>query len=270
MREVSRVADDQHQKSTSAAGSAEAAVIKHFDEVTHELPSSLGKVAEGSRIRFAMFHDDAAFTEACAAVLSHAERARAEKFATADVRQRFVQRRAFRRYAAMRATGACAGLALLDFAAEPKGRPWLPAAPRLSWSVSSCRTGMLAAWSPTAEIGVDLEDRARTVDCLPLAKRYFAPHETQLVVEAAEADRLTVFLRFWCLKEAVLKAIGEGLAYGLERFAFELEPTVRLVAAPEEQGGVAAFRAAELAGPPLDAAAATAAVVVRLRPPVSG
>lgn len=263
--------DEEQRENVAAGGSAEAAVIGHFDRVTRELHASLGKVAEGSRILFAAFHDDAAFTEASAVVLSHEERARAEKFATADVRQRFVQRRAFRRYAAMRAVGAGAGLAMLDFAAEAKGRPWLPAAPRLSWSVSSCRSGMLAAWSPTAEIGVDLEDRARVVDCLPLAKRYFAPQETRLVEEAIdEADRLAIFLRFWCLKEAVLKAIGEGLAYGLERFAFLLEPTVRLVAAPEEQGGVAAFRAAELVGPPLDAAAATAAVVVRLPPPVSG
>jgi 4'-phosphopantetheinyl transferase len=230
-----------------------------------EDPSRFVRVAEVTAL-LAPFHADDALSAACERLLAPAERERAGRFATADVRRRFVQRRAFRRYAAALATGSQASLASLDFATEPKGRPWLPAAPGVSWSVSSCRSGMLVAWSRGAEIGVDLEDRARQADCLPLARRYFAPEEARLVTEAAESDRMETFLRLWCLKEAVLKAIGEGIAYGLDRFVFELDPAVRMVRAPQEQGGVSRFVAGELAGESLHAAGVAGAVVLRMPP----
>jgi phosphopantetheinyl transferase len=228
-----------------------------------EDPSRFARVAEVT-LMLAPFHADDALSAACERLLAPAERERAGRLATADVRRRFVQRRAFRRYAAALATGSQASLASLDFATEPKGRPWLPAAPGVSWSVSSCRSGMLVAWSRGAEIGVDLEDRARQADCLPLARRYFAPEEARLVIDADESDRMETFLRLWCLKEAVLKAIGEGIAFGLDRFVFALDPEVRMVTAPEEQGGLSRFVAGELAGASLQRVGGTAAVVLRM------
>ena len=93
-----------------------------------EDPSRFARVAEVT-LMLAPFHADDALSAACERLLAPAELERAGRLATADVRRRFVQRRAFRRYAAALATGSQASLASLDFATEPKGRPWLPAAP---------------------------------------------------------------------------------------------------------------------------------------------
>ncbi len=241
----------------------DAAVVGHFAERACDVSPPECATVAGLTVLFAPFVESDAVTAACETVLSDAERERAGRLATAEVHRRFVQRRAFRRYAAARALGSSNSLITHTFAAEPKGRPYLAAAPEVSWSVSSCRAGMLAAWTRGAEIGADLEDRAREADCLPLAKRYFDPTEARRVVDAA-ADRMATFLRFWCLKEAVLKAIGEGIAYGLEKFVFSLEPNVQLVRAPPEHGGVCRYVVSELASGQLDAAGVVGAVVLRM------
>lgn len=242
----------------------DAAVVGHFAETACDVAPPECATVAGLTVLFAPFVESDAVTAACETVLSDAERERAGRLATAEVHRRFVQRRAFRRYAAARALGSSTSLIAHTFAAEPKGRPYLAAAPEVSWSVSSCRAGMLAAWTRGAEIGVDLEDRARQADCLPLAKRYFDPAEAGLVVAATPSDRMATFLRFWCLKEAVLKAIGEGIAYGLEKFVFSLEPDVRLVQSPREQGDASRYSVWELAGDQLDAAGVAGAVVLRM------
>jgi len=259
------MADRVEASGRQEKAAADDAVVKaHFAKAAEEvvLPGFGGGIA--FTVLFAAFADSDGITAACERVLSEAERERAKRFATADVHRRFVQRRAFRRYAAALATGSQGLLVSHDFSVEPKGRPFLPAASALSWSVSSCRAGMLVAWARGADIGVDLEDRARQADCLPLARRYFTPEEARLVVEAPEATRMATFLRLWCLKEAVLKAIGEGIAYGLERFAFDLDPVARLVRAPQGQGGVACYAVCELAGAQLEAAGVAGAVVLRM------
>jgi 4'-phosphopantetheinyl transferase len=56
-------------------------------------------------------------------------------------------------------------------------------------------------------------------------------------------ERLRIFFQFWCLKEAALKSIGEGLPFGLEAFAFELDPILRVVHAPPDHGGPERFEA---------------------------
>jgi len=242
----------------------EAVVTNHFAAAASRLPLPPVIEAAGTTILCAAFANDDSLTAACGRMLSAAERERAGRFATAELQRAFVQRRAFRRYAAARATGDGAPLTTHDFAAEPGGRPWLPTAGGVSWSFSSCRQGMLAAWSCGAEVGVDLEDRARQIDCLPLASRFFDAAEARLVAEASGAFRVATFLRLWCLKEAALKAIGKGIVAGLDRFVFTLEPTARLVAAPQEQGAVTRFTASEPSCDQLQHSGLAAAVVLRM------
>jgi len=68
--------------------------------------------------------------------------------------------------------------------------------------------------------GVDIEQARAGVKTLEIAQRFFAPEEMQAMAACADAERDALFFRLWCAKEAVLKALGRGLAFGLERVAF--------------------------------------------------
>jgi 4'-phosphopantetheinyl transferase len=69
--------------------------------------------------------------------------------------------------------------------------------------------------------GVDIEQPREGVKILDIARRFFAPEEARALEACAETEREALFFGLWCAKEAVLKALGRGLAFGLERAAFE-------------------------------------------------
>ncbi|MEM7778099.1 MAG: 4'-phosphopantetheinyl transferase superfamily protein, partial [Pseudomonadota bacterium] len=121
------------------------------------------------------------------------------------------------------------------------GQPVYTAAPNMTFSFSSCQLGMMAGWSATHDIGVDIEDPTREVEIVDVAKRFFAPSEAAALSEQATPERETHFFQLWTLKEAALKSIGHGLAYGLEAFAFEVSPQLRVASAPDAFGGPSRF-----------------------------
>jgi 4'-phosphopantetheinyl transferase len=107
---------------------------------------------------------------------------------------------------------------------------------------------MLGAWSATHGVGVDIEDHERELEAIGLSRRFFSAAEAGVVAGAGGAERLQTLYRFWTLKEAALKSIGEGLPFGLDAFEFELDPTLRIVDAPPALGGPARFNASVLEG----------------------
>lgn len=109
----------------------------------------------------------------------------------------------------------------LPLARETRGRPRIHAPHArhdASWSHSG--EGLLIALGEGVELGVDMEWRRPRPRALELAERYFATPETQWLTGLDATSREEAFLRLWCAKEAVLKAHGYGLAFGLHRLAF--------------------------------------------------
>jgi phosphopantetheine--protein transferase-like protein len=182
------------------------------------------------------YSSSAEITSRCATVLSGSERLQAERFVTEKDRAHFTQRRAFRRYCSAFALGSAEPLSHTAFAESEKGRPYLPDRPDIWFSFSSCRLGFLGAWSSTHAIGVDLEDRSRSLEALELAQMFFSQAEAKAIADTHGPQRLRAFFQFWALKEAALKSIGEGLPFGLDVFAFELTPAPRIVQVPDGEG----------------------------------
>jgi len=87
------------------------------------------------------------------------------------------------------------------------------------WSHSHGR--LLVAYAPQGRVGVDLEARARGTDPMRIARRYFAQEEIAALALLDDALRQDAFLRLWCAKEAVLKAHGGGIAFGLHKAVFD-------------------------------------------------
>ncbi len=89
-----------------------------------------------------------------------------------------------------------------------------------SWSHSG--DGLAVALGVDVRIGIDLEWQRPRPGALALARRYFSRGEAECLAGAAsQASREHLFLRLWCAKEAVLKAHGHGLSFGLHRLEFE-------------------------------------------------
>ncbi len=105
---------------------------------------------------------------------------------------------------------------------DAHGRPRLlePYADRdAGWSHSG--EHLLLAVGHEVMLGVDLERLRPRPRVLELAQRFFAPAEADWLQALPAHAREAQFLRLWCAKEAVLKAHGRGLAFGLHRLQFQ-------------------------------------------------
>ena len=146
--------------------------------------------------------------------------------------------------------------AALPLVRDDRGRPRLlaPFADRdAGWSHSGER--LLLALGRDVTLGVDLERRRPRPRALELARRYFAPAEAERLQSMAPDPREDAFLRLWCAKEAVLKAHGRGLAFGLHRLELGIDDEgldangtrapLRLLACDPELGEPAAWQLRE-------------------------
>jgi len=78
----------------------------------------------------------------------------------------------------------------------------------------------LVALSRHGAVGVDIERLGTNLRALEIARRFFDAGEADTLAALDPGTRDEAFIGLWCAKEAVLKAVGEGLSFGLARLAF--------------------------------------------------
>jgi 4'-phosphopantetheinyl transferase len=93
----------------------------------------------------------------------------------------------------------------------------------LEFNLSHCESSALVAVGRGTALGIDLEKLRRDRPVLALAQRFFAASEAAALDALPAQRRQRAFLELWSCKEALLKALGRGLAFGLERIVFELD-----------------------------------------------
>lgn len=103
------------------------------------------------------------------------------------------------------------------------GKPYAPDLHGIEFNVSHSGRRALIAIARDQAIGIDIEAQGRRRSVDDIAERFFAPAESRALRALPEASRDAAFLRLWTGKEAVLKALGEGLSFGLNRVEFELD-----------------------------------------------
>jgi 4'-phosphopantetheinyl transferase len=103
------------------------------------------------------------------------------------------------------------------------GKPYAPDVAGLDFNLSHARDHVLIAIARGQPLGVDIERIDRDVDVGGLSRRFFAVAEADALDALPETLRAEAFVRLWTCKEAVLKALGEGLAFGLDRVALALD-----------------------------------------------
>ncbi|WP_423924962.1 4'-phosphopantetheinyl transferase family protein [Dokdonella sp.] len=104
------------------------------------------------------------------------------------------------------------------------GKPYLPEAGFPHFNLSHGGRCMLFAFSKEQELGVDVDALARRHAPLELARRFYAVEETRALERLDTEIQGPAFMRLWIGKEAVLKALGLGLSFGLHRLRFDLGP----------------------------------------------
>jgi 4'-phosphopantetheinyl transferase len=92
-----------------------------------------------------------------------------------------------------------------------KGKPYLPAFPRVKFNLSHSKGRALVVIAEDVEVGVDIERIRPMPDWERIAERYLPPGDAEALAEAAAPDREREFFRRWTRAEALWKASGLGL-----------------------------------------------------------
>lgn len=130
-----------------------------------------------------------------------------------------------------------------DFVRGEHGKPALREGGRLGFNLTHCADAAIVAVAHDLELGVDIEPvGGRERPYAALARRYFCREEADWVAAQPAASMQRAFVSLWTAKEAVLKATGRGIAFGLDRLRFAVGPD-----------GVGALVAIEAPAAPADA-----------------
>lgn len=166
---------------------------------------------------------DARLEDDRSAVLSPHEQARRARFRHATRRSEFVTAR----WLARRVLGAIVGVApaALRLRIDEHGKPHLDGhACAFSFNVAHAGGHVVLAVTTRARVGVDVERLRDDLEWRPLANRYFSVLERRDLAALEGAAARRAFFAGWTRKEALVKAMGGGIASGLDQFDVNVDP----------------------------------------------
>ncbi len=155
------------------------------------------------------------------ALLSDDERACADRFRFADDRRCFVISHGALRVILGYYTGR--DPTRLRFDRGPHGKPALRSGHGPHFNLAHSGDLALLALSPDHEVGVDVEQWRAVADYDSIAARFFSPAEQDVLRGLPASARARAFLIGWTRKEAVMKALGLGVAQSPESIEVSLE-----------------------------------------------
>jgi 4'-phosphopantetheinyl transferase len=142
----------------------------------------------------------------------------AEKFNADERRHQFLSIWGFVRLQLAQAM-QCSFDAIL-FARTQHNKPYIASTNPGQWAFNLSHTKddvLLSYGRGFATCGVDLEQPRPMVDMAAIVNRFYAPEEAgYFATLSTEQEQTDYFYRLWVIKEAVLKACGLGLSFGLQ------------------------------------------------------
>jgi phosphopantetheinyl transferase len=127
----------------------------------------------------------------------------------------------------------------LQFGAAENGKPVLLGDPQeIDFSLSHAR-GAVAVAAARMPIGVDVEPFHEVDHLDSMIELVLAAEEQAVMRKASKASRSRMFLRYWTLKEALLKAAGLGFAVPPNEVIVDAGPTPTVLSVPPALGSVA-------------------------------
>jgi 4'-phosphopantetheinyl transferase len=177
-------------------------------------------------LAFETLLDDPANAQRFAALMSDDERERGQRFLVQPARRLHALARGLQREVLSSYLPGTTPREL-RFISGGAGRPALAPpfdATGLVFNLAHTRGLVVLAVARGATVGIDVEfDDSKAP--LEVARRYFSPVEAE-ALEALPVDmQPRRFLRLWTLKESYLKAVGAGIAGGLDSLTFRIDET---------------------------------------------
>jgi 4'-phosphopantetheinyl transferase len=170
-------------------------------------------------------------------VLSATELEQAGRFATPQLRNRFVSRRWILR--TILSDYCNEGPEGLSFETGEYGKPFLSQHP-IQFSFSHTRNNAAIAIADSGQVGIDIETIPSMETCNEVASRLLTGKEDIQHLISNEEEYRLAFLHYWTLKEAMIKAIGEGLSRDLKDIEFQsINPRPLLSRIPDSYGNIA-------------------------------
>ncbi len=141
------------------------------------------------------------------------ETTRSTRFATWDLRHRFITGRAALRSVLSMLEAGTVPETDWRFGSSTNGKPYVraPKSSIRSFNLSYADDLIAIAVSKEVEVGVDIEF-SQEIPQSDLPWHLFSNDEQRLLRAASAADLPPVFLRLWTLKEAIAKRTGQGFA----------------------------------------------------------
>jgi 4'-phosphopantetheinyl transferase len=156
------------------------------------------------------------------AVLSGEERARADRFVFAVDRDRYVAAHGLLRHVLAGYSNQMP--ARLRFVRATRGKPRLEDPEDLCFNLSHSEGVGVLAVTLARQVGIDVEAVRPLADLEDLVATCLSPSERTRFEALPELSRLPAFYEAWTRKEALLKALGEGLSRPLDSFDVTLGP----------------------------------------------
>ncbi|KRR27571.1 hypothetical protein CQ13_04060 [Bradyrhizobium retamae] len=130
----------------------------------------------------------------------------------------------------------------LRFQPSEHGKPILVAGPmEIDFSLSHAR-GAVAVAVARMPIGVDIEPLREVADMDSVAEIVLAAEEREVLRNAPAALRSQLFLRYWTLKEALLKAAALGFTIAPNTVIIDAGPSPAALSVPAALGSAAQWR----------------------------
>jgi 4'-phosphopantetheinyl transferase len=168
--------------------------------------------------------EDIATRERMLCWLSVEERDRMQKFRAPRHRHTYLVAHALVRGALAKELG-CEPTELI-FETNAYGKPSLvlsAADEKLEFNLSHTEGMCVVALSRSSRVGCDVETLNQPGLEVDIARNFFTPEESAEILTHPPARQVERLLTYWTLKEAYIKAEGQGLSMGLDSFYFSLQ-----------------------------------------------
>ncbi|WP_176721840.1 4'-phosphopantetheinyl transferase superfamily protein [Bradyrhizobium sp. LMTR 3] len=130
----------------------------------------------------------------------------------------------------------------LRFQPSEHGKLMLVAGPvEIDFSLSHAR-GTVAVAAARMPIGIDIEPLREIADMDSVAEIVLAAEEREVLRNAPAALRSRLFLRYWTLKEAVLKAAALGFTIAPNTVTVDAGPSPAVLSVPAALGSAEEWR----------------------------